>query len=67
MVQHGWDPLSNIGGDTGPCGTRPKRKRLLRAFAERCREQLQRLGVGIFHDLIPESIDQNFAERRGME
>jgi hypothetical protein len=52
MMQHDRDPLSNFGGDTGPCRTRPKRKWLLCVFAERRREQLQRLDVCVFHDLI---------------
>jgi hypothetical protein len=52
MMKHGRDPLSNFGGDASPCRTRPKRKWLLCVLAERCREQLQRLDVGGFHDLI---------------
>ena len=56
MMQHGRDPLSDLGGDTSPCRTRPKREWLFCALAERRREQLQRLNVGGFHDLMSQSI-----------
>lgn len=65
MMQHGRDPLSNLCGDTGPCRTRPKRKWLLCVFAERRREQLQRLDVGVFHDLISPVKPSISRERRG--
>ena len=52
MVQHSRDTLANLGGDTSPRRTRSKFEWLGRIFAERRREQLQRLDVGVIHHLI---------------
>ena len=56
MMQHDRDALPDVCGDTRPRRTRPKRERLWRVFAERRREKLQRLDVGIIHDLSSLSV-----------
>ena len=52
MVQRSRDTLANLGRETSPCRTRLKSEWLGRIFAERRREQLQRLDVGVIHHLI---------------
>jgi hypothetical protein len=56
MTQHGWDVLSDVSGDTGPCRTGPKREWLWHVLTEWCCEELQRFDVGVVHDLIPLSV-----------
>ena len=51
MIEHNGYPLSDIGRDTGPRRARAKREWLRCVLAERRREQLQGLDVGIFHKL----------------
>jgi hypothetical protein len=52
MTQDDGDALPDVSGDTDPCRTRPKYKWLWCILAERPGEQLQRLNMGIVHNLI---------------
>ena len=51
MIEHNGYSLSDIGRDTGPHRACAKREWLGCIFAERRREQLQRLDVSIVHNL----------------
>ena len=51
MIEHNGYFLSDISREAGPHRARAKREWLGCAFAERRRDQLQRLDVGIFHNL----------------
>jgi hypothetical protein len=59
MTQHDGDALPDVGGDTGPCRTRPKCRRVWYIFAERRGEKLQRLNMGIVHNLT-NPVNQTF-------
>jgi hypothetical protein len=63
MTQHSRDMLPDLSGDTAPPRTGPKCEWLWRISAERRREELQRLDVGVIHDLTP-PCQPNIAEGR---
>ena len=54
-AQNGRDPLSDLGGDSGPYQTRPKRNGCC-VFSQSGVANSWRLNVGGFHDLISRSI-----------